>query len=258
MTRRHVLFDCEGSHLVGTVDEGCETTGLLIVTGGNELRAGAWAGQAGFAARIAAEGFPVFRFDRRGTGDSEGGNGGFRTSEPDIAAALATFRCAVPSLGRVVAMGNCDAASALMLSGGKGFDGLILSNPWTFEDDGQDSAPPEAVRDHYKRRLTDPAAIRRLLTGKVSIGKLFGSLGNAVKPAQPASSLSQEMAHRIADFSGGVVFPVAERDRTAQAFLANWKKNDPRIRRCPDASHSFVEPHARDWLAALVLETLRA
>lgn len=35
MTRRHMAFPCEGSTLVGTLDEGRATTGLLLVTGGN-------------------------------------------------------------------------------------------------------------------------------------------------------------------------------------------------------------------------------
>ena len=70
MSRRHIAFDCEGTRLIGTLDAGCETTALLIVTGGNEVRAGAWNGQAKFAARIASSGFPAFRFDRRGVGDT--------------------------------------------------------------------------------------------------------------------------------------------------------------------------------------------
>ena len=115
MSRRHLTFSCEGSTLVGSLDEAEGTTGLLIVTGGNELRSGAWAGQAQFAARIAEAGFPVFRFDRRGTGDSDGPNGEFRSSALDIAAALAAFHAQRPTLNRIVGFGNCDAASALML-----------------------------------------------------------------------------------------------------------------------------------------------
>ena len=54
--------------------------GLLLVTGGNEVRSGAFSGQAQLAARIARKGFPVFRFDRRGVGDSDGENKGFRVT----------------------------------------------------------------------------------------------------------------------------------------------------------------------------------
>lgn len=259
MTRLHLTFNCEGSTLVGTIDQTLETTraatGLLLISGGNEVRSGAWAGQAQFAARIAAQGYPVFRFDRRGIGDSDGGNGEFRTSGPDIAAALTAFRDAAPHLTRIVAMGNCDAASALMLNHGAGCDALVLSNPWTIE--GSDAAPsPEVLRNHYKRRLLSPEALKRLLTGQIPLGKLVRSLVAAVRPAPAPTSLAQEMAAGIAGFPGPVSILIADRDRTAIAFLAAWDKKDRRIRRCADASHSYVEPQARQWLEAQVLEVL--
>ncbi|HKX77183.1 MAG TPA: hydrolase 1, exosortase A system-associated [Novosphingobium sp.] len=256
MTRRHLAFPCEGASLMGTLDDAAGTTGLLIVTGGNEIRAGAWNGQAQFAARIATEGFPVFRFDRRGVGDSEGENRAFRSSTPDIAAALNAFRRECPHATRIVGMGNCDAAAALMLSGGAGFDALVLSNPWTIENDDT-PPPPEALRDHYRRRLADQAAIRRLLSGKVSPRRLIASLRDALRPAPPPSTLAQDIARGLVDFGRPATILLAERDRTAQAFLCTWDKSDPRVRTCPGATHSFVEPHAREWLAEEVLKVLR-
>lgn len=256
MTRRHLTFFCEGSALVGTIDEAGGTTGLLLVSGGNELRSGAFAGQARFAARIAAQGFPVFRYDRRGVGDSDGPNGEFRTSGPDISAALAAFRQAAPQVRRVVALGNCDAASSLMLAHGAGCDGLILSNPWTIEG-GDDEPSAEVLRDHYKRRLASPDALKRLLTGQVPIGKLLRSLIGMLRPAPAPTSLAQDMAAGIAGFAGPITILIAERDRTAIAFLGAWDKGDPRIRRCAGASHSYVEPEAQAWLDERVLEMLR-
>lgn len=256
MSRRHLTFECEGSALVGTVDEGSASTGLLIVTGGNEVRAGAWNGQAHLAASIANAGFPAFRFDRRGVGDSDGPCGDFRSNAPDIAAALAAFRAACPQAERIVALGNCDAASALMLASGAGCSALILTNPWTIEDEAA-PPPPEALRGHYARRLADPAALKRLLTGGVSLGDLLHSLLSVLRAAPPPTGLAQDMKAGIAQFSGPIQFLIAERDRTAQAFLAAWKRDDPRIRICAGASHSFVEAEAREWLVAQVLEVLR-
>lgn len=259
MTRRHFTFPCEGAQLVATLDEAAGRTALLIVSGGNEVRAGAWNGQARLAARIAAQGFPVLRFDRRGVGDSEGENHGFRHSAPDIAAAAQALRSAAPHVDRIIALGNCDAASALMLAGGAGLDGLILSNPWTIDNDDAEDAPAEVVRDHYRRRLSDPAAIRRLLSGKVSLMKLARSLIGAVRPGRPASQgLAGEIAQGIAGFGGPIRFLVAERDRTGLAFLSHWDKRDARLATCPQASHSYVEPDAQDWLAQNVLHMLRA
>jgi exosortase A-associated hydrolase 1 len=257
VSRRHILFDCEGSQLAGTLDEAEGAFGLLLVTGGNELRSGAWGGQAQFAARIAASGHPVFRFDRRGVGDSEGPNGEFRSSVPDIAAAIAAFRREAPQVTRIAGFGNCDAASALMLAGGAGLDALLLSNPWTIE--GQEAEPaPEVLRAHYRKRLADPAAIKRLLTGQVSLAKLARSLLGAATPATAPAGLAKEMADGIAGFGGPIRFLLADSDRTAHAFLAAWDRKDPRIRHCPDATHSYVESHARDWLVEQVLEVLVA
>lgn len=256
MIRVHFTFACDGMTLSATLDAADGTTGLLIVTGGNEVRAGAWNGQAQFAARIAAAGFPVLRFDRRGVGDSEGTNGGFRSSGPDIAAALAAFRAKCPHTNRVVALGNCDAASALMLAEGAGLDALVLSNPWTIDEEA-DSAPAEVVRDHYRRRLADPAALRRLVTGKVSIAKLVKGLFAAIRPApKAATGLAAEVAQGLEAFGGEVRILIAGRDRTGLAFLAKWDKADPRIRSFAGATHSYVEPEARKWLVAQVLEML--
>jgi exosortase A-associated hydrolase 1 len=233
--------------LAATLDEAPGTAGLLWVGGGNEIRSGAFAGQAQLAARIAAAGYPVFRFDRRGVGDSEGENRGFRASSPDITAALATFRTARPGLTRVVAFGNCDAASALMLGGGCGVDALVLANPWTIESDDQ-PPPPDAIRARYAAKLKDPREWLRLAKGQVSFGKLARSLARAAGPARAPTSLAQDIARGLSEFTRPVRILIAERDRTGQAFLAGWDQTDERLARCPGASHAFVEPEAREWL----------
>jgi exosortase A-associated hydrolase 1 len=255
MARRHVSFACEGELLIGTLDEAPGATGLLIVTGGNETRAGAFSGQAQLAARIAAAGHPVFRFDRRGVGDSPGTNLGFRWSGPDIAASLAAFREHCPELARVVGFGNCDAASILMLEGGTGFDALVLANPWTIED-GDEVHPPGAVRARYGEKLRNPREVLRLFTGKVSLGKLAGGIRQALRPAPAPGSLAQEMAAGLMRFSGPAAILLAGRDRTAQAFVAAWDGSNSRIALCPNASHAFVEPDAREWLSERLLIAL--
>ena len=257
MSRRHFAFDCAGGALAATLDEASGTTGLLIVSGGNETRAGAFSGHAHLAARIAAAGHPVLRFDRRGVGDSEGVNMGFRHSAEDIAAALAAFRTRCPSLARVVAFGNCDAASALMLAGGAGCEALVLSNPWTFEDDQADAPPPpSAIRARYAEKLKNPRELLRLLRGQVDFAKLARGLAGAVKPSAAPSGLAETMATGLRGFAGPVRILIAERDRTGQAFLAGWKADDPRLRRCAGASHAYVEPDAREWLFAELLTAL--
>lgn len=254
-SRRHAPFLCEGEVCVGTLDDAPGAVGLLIVSGGNEVRAGAWNGQAQLAARVAAAGHPVFRFDRRGVGDSAGANAGFERSAPDIAAALVAFRAAAPQLRRVLAFGNCDAATALALSRGAGCDALLLSNPWTIEPATADALPPAAIRAHYLRRLRNPAALLRALSGKVSLAGVARSLWQLTRKPAP-SSLADAFRAGLAGFSGPVTILIAERDRTAQVFLSSWDRSDPRLRHCPAASHSYVEPEARLWLEQEVLAAL--
>lgn len=256
--RQPVAFDCEGAQLVGTLDTATGTTGLLIVSGGNEVRAGAWAGQSQLAARVAAAGFPVFRFDRRGVGDSEGTNAGFQGSQPDIAAALAAFRQAAPRMARVFGFGNCDAATALMLGAGRlALDGLVLANPWTIDGDALPQPMAAAtLRRRYRAKLADPREIIRLLTGGVNLRELAGGLRAAATTATPPSALVETMQARCNGFGGPQRILLASRDRTAQMFIDAWPKNDPRVAIIDSGSHSFSDDAARDWLAAQLIAAL--
>ena len=245
--RKPVQFSCEGDTLFGTLDSAPGETGLLIVSGGNEIRCGAWAGQAQLAARIAAAGHPVFRYDRRGVGDSSGTNSGFHGSRADIAAALAAFRAAVTGLRRIVAFGNCDAASALMVFGGElELDALVLANPWTVDGADTEIQAPVALRHRYAAKLANPAEWRRLLGGAVDLRKLMGGLRRAAAPA-PNSALADQMREGLAQLDGPATILLATRDRTAELFAAAWG-DDPRTARFASASHSFADETARQWL----------
>lgn len=258
MSRLHLTFECREQRCGATLDSAPGTTGLLIVSGGNEIRAGAFNGQSQLAAEIARAGFPVFRFDRRGIGDSEGTNRGFRRSGRDIAAALLAFRAIAPQVQRVVAFGNCDAASALMLAGGAECDALVLSNPWTIDESEDNTPPPAAIRSRYVQKLKNPQELARLLSGGVDLKKLSRGMVQAMRPRSTSSSLADQMKSGLDGFGGPVRFLLAEADRTAQVFAERWDADDDRIARCPGADHAFSDGEARAWLRARLLETLRA
>ena len=261
MSRLQLTFACGGETLAGTVDTAPGVTGLLLVSGGNEIRSGAFSGQARIAAEIARAGFPVFRYDRRGIGDSEGINRGFRDSRADIAAALSAFRAIAPQVERVVGFGNCDAASALMLFRGVGCDGLVLSNPWTIEDERSGDAvaaqPASALRARYLEKLKNPREVLRLLSGGVNYRKLLRGLAKAAGPKAAENSLAAEMRAGLAEFTGPVRILLAERDRTARMFAEHWDTSDRRVARCPGAGHAYVEPEVQAWLRERLLEALR-
>lgn len=231
--RRLIAFACEGSLLAGTLDEAPGGTGVLIVSGGNEVRCGAHRGMAMLAQALAAEGIPVFRFDRRGVGDSDGENRGYASSTPDIAAALAAFRREQPQVRRVIGFGNCDAASALLLHD-HDCDALVLTNPWLGDDAA--AAPAAAVRRYYLRRLASPHAWRHLLSGGVRT--IAGALGHAfgLSPEQPlAGRVTAALTRRP------LTIALATGDRTAQVFAAGIRTPaQVRIVTIDTASHSFA------------------
>jgi exosortase A-associated hydrolase 1 len=254
--RRLIEFPCAGETLMGSLDEAPGATGLLIVSGGNEVRMGAHRGMATLAARVAEAGYPVFRFDRRGIGDSTGDNQGFESSIHDIAAAAATFTATTPQLRRLVAFGNCDAATALALFHSvAGIDALLLANPWVI--DTSDELPPAAaIRARYAERVRDPKQWLRLVRGGVDISKLFKGLLKASKnESQNDSGLAVRMAQALAASGTPTTILLARGDNTAIAFRAAWK-GFATIKECDTASHSFAHAADKQWLFERVIEAL--
>lgn len=262
--RELIAFPCAGDALIGTLDRAPSTRGLLIVSGGNELRIGAHRGMALLAQRLTAAGYPVFRFDRRGIGDSTGANRGFESSGPDIAAAVAAFRAAVPGLTRIAAFGNCDAASALALHDTSGIDALVLANPWVIEPTADALPPAAAIRARYAERLRDPRAWGRLLTGGVNFKKLAGGLakiggGGAAAPEGLAARVAAALAGRPATIL------IARRDNTAIAFVEAWQtpafaalRERIELQVLDTDSHSFHRPQDKAWLEGQLLAALNA
>jgi exosortase A-associated hydrolase 1 len=260
--RRLLTFSCTGAELHATLDPGEHPTGLLIVSGGNEIRIGAHRGMARLAQDLSAAGFPVFRFDRRGIGDSEGENGGFESSRPDIEAALDAFRRACPHLQQVIGFGNCDAASALVLHAIAGLDGLVIANPWAFEREAG-LPPPAAVKDHYRRQLLSLAGWRKLLTGDISFRKLRGGVTSLMSRTVETSLLTR-LAARLDSLAIPVTLVIATRDATGLAFYDSFSRSPlfAAARRkiqttlIDSASHSFAAERDYQALRAAVLTAL--
>ncbi|MEI9852521.1 MAG: hydrolase 1, exosortase A system-associated [Sphingomonas sp.] len=262
--RRLTSFPCAGETLFATLDEAPGATGLLIVSGGNEIRMGAHRGMATLAARLAEAGVPVFRYDRRGVGDSTGANPGFEASAQDIAAAAATFAAEVPGMRRILAFGNCDAATALALfHSAASIDALVLANPWVIEA-ADDLPPAAAIRARYAERLRDPKEWLRLMRGGVNLLKLVKGLLKAFRKApQAPASLAARLAEALGSADVPVTLLVARGDNTAIAFLDAWKSSAFDAARSrvtlverDTASHSFAGVEDKDWLFERVREAV--
>ncbi|HEX4736161.1 MAG TPA: hydrolase 1, exosortase A system-associated [Allosphingosinicella sp.] len=260
--RRLLSFKCEGAALGASLDEAAGATGLLMVTGGTQTRIGSHRMYERLAKRLAEQGFPCFRYDRRGVGDSEGEESDWRDSGPDIAAAAAAFRRECPQVQRLIGFGLCDGASALAFHGAAvGLDGLILLNPWLVEAEAGTLAPA-AVKAHYRQRLTSLEGWKKLLSGSVSYRKLFKGMKSLT--AKP-STLVEEVAAALEKSRLPVELILASRDGTAIAAEAEWAK--PGYRRIREAnrppqridsdSHTFARLGDEEALAKAVLSVLR-
>jgi exosortase A-associated hydrolase 1 len=262
--RRITQFSCESSVLVGTLDEGQATTGLLIVSGGNEIRIGAHRGMSQLARDIAATGFPVLRFDRRGIGDSEGENGGFEGSKADLEAAVLEFQTTCPNVKQIVAFGNCDAATALVIHDSR-VDKFVLANPWVIEPI-DNLPPPAAIKDRYRRRFRDPKAWLSLLTGKINLRAAAKGLSRIAAP-QSYAGLSALVATALATDDRPTWILLAKEDNTAIAFLDAWHGNTFAKARARDnihtvmfesSSHSFANDSDYETLKETLLTVLSA
>ena len=250
--RSLIAFPCAGETLVGTLDAAPGHIGLLIVSGGNEIRCGAHRGMALLAAHVAAAGYPAFRYDRRGIGDSTGGNTGYLSARDDLLAAVATFRAQAPQITTILAYGNCDAASTLALYGrAAGIDRLILANPWTIED-ADDLPPAAAIRATYRQRLTSPAAWARLLTGRIDLTKAVNGLRKA--STRPPQKLATQVVTAIESWGDAAGVILATGDATAQAYRAAARHLPAQT--IETASHSFAREEDQRRLRDVVLAAL--
>ncbi len=229
--------------LVGTLDSASGATGLLIVSNGNEIRSGPHRSMSQLAHRIAAAGYPVFRFDRRGVGDSAGVNRGFMESAPDLVAAAGIFRREA-KLRRVVAFGNGDGATALALFHAQArIDALLLANPLVLAPLPSPEEPEEreAARG-WMRQMVGRVGTRRAETHRSLGSELAAAFTAAEVPMTVLLATRDKIAADFAEFLHKPAFSAA----------------GTRIRRkqFDTASHVFAGTADKAWLYERVIEAL--
>lgn len=258
--RRLLTFPCEGATLGATLDAAVGEVGLVMVTGGSQTRIGSHRMYERLSKALSREGFSCLRYDRRGTGDSEGEDPGFRGSGPDIEAAAALLRSECPTVRRLFGFGLCDGATALALLGaGAGLDGLILVNPWLVETASGEPAPA-AIRSHYRHRLLSREGWRKLLSGSVSYKKLLRGIVKTIGGGE--AGLAEEVARALHRHGLPAQLILASRDATAVAAEHELKSRafkdfQPTIQRIDSDSHTFARPGDEERLLAATLAALR-
>ena len=174
-----VTFSCASDQLLGIIahPEQAKRTGILIIVGGPQYRTGSHRQFLYLARTLAISGYPVMRFDYRGMGDSTGKLHNFEAVNADIAAAIDTFMAACPKLEHVVLWGLCDAASASLLyfhaHKDERLSGFVLLNPWVRS---VATLARTQIKHYYVRRLLQAEFWRKILSGKLGVGRAFGGL----------------------------------------------------------------------------------
>jgi exosortase A-associated hydrolase 1 len=258
--RRLLTFACQSEQLAASLDAADSDIGLLLVTGGSQTRVGSHRMYERLAKYLSDNGYPCFRFDRRGVGDSSGEDPGFLGSGPDLTAAAAAFRKELPQLRQMIGFGLCDGASTLALFGAEaGVDAVIMVNPWLVEA-GADAPPPAAISAHYKRRLLSREGWRKLFKGEVSLLKLARGIRRLSGRAQD-SPLAADVASALARGRVPAEVVLAEGDATAISAAAELNKRRfagriGAIQTLASDSHTFARPGDELALGKAVLAAL--
>ncbi len=283
-----LVFDCEGSRLAGIIaqPERPLETGVVIVVGGPQYRAGSHRQFTLLARQLAGQGIASIRFDYRGMGDSEGDIRYFEAINADIFAAAESLMAQLPQIRQLSLWGLCDAASAALYYAHTDprVQGLILLNPWAHSEAATARAK---MKHYYLAKLTSRAFWIKLFTGKMKLSSSIGEFADSARQAsstdvqhelKPAIDLRygspgyiDRMLQGLKQFRGKVELILSGNDLTAQAFEEliridrKWQKacSDPRIiiKKLPNATHTFSQRGWRDqvgeWSASF-LKSLRS
>ena len=199
-------------------------TGVVIVNGGAQYRAGAHRLFVQLARHLAQQGHAVLRFDFPGQGDNHGEPVGFEDTAPHIAAAIDHLHQHQSRLHNTILMGLCDGASGSLLyleqTRDERISHLILLNPWVHSPVSQARAQ---VKHYYRQRLLMPDFWRKLIRGGVSwsaAGELWTQwrLSRQQPRASSNNSFQDRMAAAWHTFPGKLLLILSEHDRVAQEF----------------------------------------
>ena len=232
-TEQASLSSCAGETLAGilALPDVPLDTGVVIIVGGPQYRAGSHRQFVLLSRALAAAGHGVLRFDYRGMGDSTGDLQNFETVNADIACAIDTLQAAVPELRNVVLWGLCDGASAALLYCQATQDlrvgGLCLLNPWVRSPA---SLAKTHVKHYYAERLRQKEFWVKLLSGRVAWRALAGLAQNLRaalrKPPEAITSAFQDrMAIEWKSFAGPILLVLSGDDYTAKEFLEHARSN---------------------------------
>lgn len=192
-----VSFHCESCRLFGMLHLPPDhvlrhKTGIILLNPGPTDRSGPHRLYIKLAVKLAAQGYPVLRFDARGVGDSEGEwrediEGATILNIwkeihqgiwiPDAQAAIEFLCQAVPEVGRVILGGLCGGAITALLAGAAhpSVAGLLMmGTPLTLGDrvGNVEALPNETIKQetmNFYRKLASPKAWVRFISCQTDV-----------------------------------------------------------------------------------------
>lgn len=269
-------FGCGAETLIGIVHSPASPrkTGVVIVAGAPQYRVGAHRLFVTLARRIADAGYAVLRFDRRGTGDSSGSFETFEAIRDDMACAVRALQETTPGVERVVLLGLCDGASAVLMDGLtlEKIAGAILINPWAPTDQGRARA---LLTSYYWSRIKSPRAWMSLFSDLAGIGRTLLSIWRTKSAARPSDPTTADIPSFISTmfdnwqrFSGDSLIILSQDDITAASFdavlgkLVGWRRlRKPGLvsrRKIKNADHTFSSARLTGELAREITDWLNA
>ena len=261
--------------LLGVLHKGASdaSTGVLIIVGGRQYRAGAHRQFVKLARYLAFHGIPVLRFDVRGMGDSEGTVRHFLSLDEDIKTAISEFQQQEPNLDKIALWGLCDGASAgiAYAPSDRSIAGVMLVNPWISTESG---VARTYLRHYYRERFRDTGFWRKIVKGQVNWRASLRSLAQTtlrlrdrnIDDARSAVILPDIIFDALGAFEGNTRILISDRDMTAREFEDEFNKRvgDGRL---PEgragqliraaADHTFSDSRAHEHLAELTLAWVR-
>jgi exosortase A-associated hydrolase 1 len=289
MTESALAFSCGGDALVGILHQpdAPQPRGVLFVVGGGpQYRSGGHRQLTLWSRRLCAAGFPVFRFDYRGMGDSQGEFVGFEGIDDDIRAAVDRFLEDSPGVKQVVLWGECDAASAILFYAHRDprIKGVVLLNPWVRTQAGEAQT---ILRFYYLQRIMQPSFWKKVVSLRFnpfaslrSALKLLKLSGQPARTSPPVSShslgaaisregpLPERLLLGLTRFGGPVMLVLSGRDLIAREFdvlvhgspvwQAQFQRKPVTRHDLPDGDHTFSSAAQRDQVVGWGLQWLRS
>lgn len=231
-----VPFECAGEGLLGILaqPETPSTTGVAIIVGGPQYRAGSHRQFVKLSRALAHAGYAVLRIDYRGMGDSSGAGVDFTQVTADVGAAIDAFQVLLPKVKSFALWGLCDGASAALLYWHETRDprvtGMCLLNPWVRSEA---SLARTHVKHYYSQRLMQREFWTKLVSGKVAasaVAGLVSSVRRMRQASQGSGGADLPFQHKMAlawrEFNGGLLLILSGEDYTAKEFL-EYVNSDP-------------------------------